>query len=627
MKILSTLTSVVVLLIASISVSAGIRPSFSLESSAWRATDIIIVTEDQKIDGVFKILETLKGDLQPGETITISEMEEFKNKEARLVDSGWLSGKEKGSPPEYVTCERMILFLRDATRIPKDEDEDTRAAPSNNSRWQPANPFGSEVKYSTVWIENGKAYWFMQLMNPGPSLLYSVRTTETELKSQVSHVLSTQASLNAALAIPDLKTRAEGLEPFAQDSLYLARKRTFAGLKECGEAALPVLRRMLSNELLSDYRADVIETFAAAGGSSAGPELTAWLERELQFWMKTGPTLRAGWWNGEGFESINAVEPLRTRYIVLHRAIKALGETRYVEASRVVREVGDLWRSLPQFSDDQVTTACDQVLRELAANNKGDKRPLPKYEVKFTGNKAFSSTVLREKLAEYFKAWDALESLEDIRYSDMFGYAETRLLDFILSQGYVNVGFNIARYSTEGGVLISIEIDEGRQYRLGKVTIEGAKLFSAEQIRARLTLREGELADAVAINKWLNKDVREAYNDAGYLYYSSDRDYEFSAKSKRDEPGTADLKVTINEGPQFKVGAIKFDGKTTIEAARLSAAVSLREGDLYTRKQLDDSIDELNKLGLSLDKKKDVTISPDHTASVVKIVIFLNKDR
>ena len=56
MKILYTLTSVVVLLIASISVSAGIRPSFSLEGSAWRATDIIIVAEDKKIDGVFKIL-------------------------------------------------------------------------------------------------------------------------------------------------------------------------------------------------------------------------------------------------------------------------------------------------------------------------------------------------------------------------------------------------------------------------------------------------------------------------------------------------------------------------------------------------------------------------------------------
>ena len=627
MKILYTLTSVVVLLIASISVSAGIRPSFFLEGSAWRATDIIIVTEDQQIDGVFKILETLKGDLHSGETITISEMEEFKNKEARLVDSGWFGGKEKGTSPEYVTCERMILFLRDATKIPKDENENEWEAASNTSRWQSANPFGSEVKYGTVWIEKGKAYWFIQMMNPGPSLLYSVRMTEAELRSQVSHVLSTQASLNAALTIPDLKTRAEGLEPFAHDSLYLVRQQAFAGLKECGEAALPVLRRMLNNELLSDYREDVIETFAAAGGRSAGPELTAWLERELEFWKKTGPTLQAGWWNGNGFESINAVEPLRTRFIVLKRAIESLGAIRYVEAELVVREVGDLWRSLPQLSADQVSSACDEVLREFGANRKDEKRPLPKYEVKFTGNKAFSSTVLREKLAEYVKAWDELENLEETRASDMFGYAQTRLLDFILSQGYVNAGFNSATYDTERGVLLSIEINEGEQYRLGKIKIEGAKLFSAEQIRARLTLREGEFADVVAISNWLGKDLRKAYSDAGYLDYGVDRDYEVSAKSKRDEPGTADLKVTIVEGPQFKVGAIKFDGKTTIEAARLSAAMSLREGDLYTRKQLDDSIAELNKLGLSLDKQKDVTISPDQTASVVKIVIFLNKDR
>lgn len=626
MKILYTLTAVIVLILASSPASAGLRPSFAPEGCAWRATDIVVVTEDQKIDGVFRILETLKGELQPGETISVPEMEEFKNKDARLVSSYWFGETEKSGPPEYVTGERMILFLRDATKIPADEAENDNGVTKNTARWQSANSFGDEVRYSTVWIEKGKVYWFVQVMNPGPSSLHRAGITEAEFRSVVAHVLSTQTSLNAALTILDLKTRAESLEPFVQDPIYPARVQAFDGLKDCGEAALPVLRRMLNNELLSEYQSNVIDAFAAAGGSSAGPDLTAWLERELEFWKKTGPTLQMSWWNGKGFESIDAVVPLRNRFIALNHAVLALGTIKYVEAEPVVRELNNLWRSLPHFYPDQVSSACEEVLRGFGTYRKGDKLPLPKYEVTFKGNKVFSSTVLREKFAEYVKAWDDLDDLEGIRDSDMFGYAQTRLTKFVYSQGYLHSQFSSERYSTERGEVVSITIEEGKQYRLGKVTIEGAKLFSVEQIRARLALREGELADGAALVDWLSKDVGDAYRDAGYFDYDYERDFDVNATSRQDNLEVTDVKVKIDEGPQFKVGSIKFDGKTAIDTTRLIAAMSLREGDIFTRKQLDDSIDELNKLGLSLDKK-DVTISPDHTKSLVKIVLLLNKDR
>jgi surface antigen-like variable number repeat protein len=631
---MKTVTSVLFVLIAVISVSAGIRPSFILEGSAWRATDIVVVTEDKQIDGVFKILETWKGDLKPGETITIPEMEEFKSKEARLIHS-WDWVQQKADPAEYVTCERMILFLRDAQKIPEGEDEDDRSAgvEKSTSRWQSANPMGDEVKYSTVWIENGKLHWFVQIINPGPSLLVPVKTTEAELKSEVSHVLNTQNNLNAALAVPDLKTRAEGLEPFAQDSLSFARRRAFAGLTECGEAALPVLRRMLDNELLSQYRGDVIQSFAKAGGRSVGPELTAWLEKELQFWKKTGPTLQVGWWNGAGFgeiqsDAIKAVDPLRDRYGVMYHAIYALGETRYTGAERVLNELNDFWRSLPQLYElSQMSEACDEVLRNLGSNRKGGEHPIPKYEVVFSGNKAFSSTLLREKMAEYVKAYDEVEELEDSYGSDMFDYAQSRLMDFIASQGYLNVRFSGERGGSERGERILMRIDEGKQYRLGKIQIEGAKLFSPDQIRAKLNLREGEIADGEAIHNWMYKDLEKTYHDLGYLQCEVEQDYEYRAKSKGQDLGIADLKLTIDEGPQYKIGSIKFEGKTKVQADQLSAAMLLREGEAFSQKQLDDSIDELNKLGLNLDRRKDVSVDKDKTQPLVDIVIFLNKDR
>jgi hypothetical protein len=172
MKIVHALTALLCLLIVSSSASAGIRLSFFLEASSWRATDIVVVAEEEQIDGVMKVLETLNGDLKPGQVISIPELAEFKTKEARLIHTPW----ERGGSSAYVTGARMILFLRDATTTPADADEDESPGgetKSPSSRWKTAGLMGHEIKYSTVWIEKGKTYCFSQVINPGPSLLVS----------------------------------------------------------------------------------------------------------------------------------------------------------------------------------------------------------------------------------------------------------------------------------------------------------------------------------------------------------------------------------------------------------------------------------------------------------------------
>lgn len=67
-----------------VSVLAGIRPSFMPEESSWRATDIVVVTEGKEIDGVVQVIETWKGELKPGSTLTIPELAEFKAKRCAI---------------------------------------------------------------------------------------------------------------------------------------------------------------------------------------------------------------------------------------------------------------------------------------------------------------------------------------------------------------------------------------------------------------------------------------------------------------------------------------------------------------------------------------------------------------
>ena len=99
----------------------------------------------------------------------------------------------------------------------------------------------------------------------------------------------------------------------------------------------------------------------------------------------------------------------------------------------------------------------------------------------------------------------------------------------------------------------------------------------------------------------------------------------FRRESQRGDAEVLDINVKIDERVQYRVEAIQFQGKTTIPKNQLSRVMSLREGDIFSEKRLDDSIVELNKLGFSLDKDKDVGVSEDHARERVTIKIILDK--
>jgi hypothetical protein len=631
-----------IILVACASAVAGIRPSFMPEESSWRATDIVVVTEGKDIDGVVQVIESWKGDLKPGSTLTIPELAEFKTKDARLIDN-W-SWNNNARPSEFVTGDRMILFLRDRNKIPaltsEDEDERNTTADSEEkaSRWSGANPMGREVRYSTVWIERDKVFCFIQMMNPGPSMLSSTRMTEGGLRNLAADVISEQAALNNAAAITDPIRRAECLQPFIHSSIFLAREAAFLNLTRCGPAAMSVLREELNNQLNRNIQGDVVEALAKGGGRAAGPDLTAFLTKELEFWKQTAPNLEPGWWNGKGFgaeqmEAIKAVEPLRDRWNALLHTIYALRAIRYAESEEVVADLSDLWRSLPQMNGDQVGQACDDYRRALGSKRQATRRlRLPQYEIHFRGNKVFSSEELTRKMEESLAQYDQLDKDYQLDIGGgIFDYAVRQVCVFIWNQGYLDADFKTDRSTSTRGEIITLNVDEGKRYRIGEIRIEGGKRLSTDRIRAMLPLRTGDIADGEIIDKWVN-ELEESYHDLGYLQYSADIQHEARSNSKdgtlaRDGLAIADFKLTISEGPQFVVEAVRFGGKCTVPEEQLRGAISLHSGDKFNQESLDASIKKLNQqFGLSLDHERDVELSMNDTISRVTIVIFLDQN-
>jgi hypothetical protein len=322
----------------------------------------VIATEGEEIDGKLTVLESWRGDLRPGVAISIPELASFKSKSSREIKTDTF-GLKSDEPKRYVTGSRMILFLKK-----KDQSSETSTNSPNNSQtsdhWDPAAREGINV--SVLWIEVDQCFAFIQVMNPGDSILTHYEFSEKEIRDRAFEVMHLQETENAAVSIENESMRAEALAPFALSQLYYARDLAFAELQKCGKAALPVLRRMLGDQTFLKVHSEVIKSLAAAGGDEVADELIAIVTEELGFWIETGPRLRHGWWN-----DINKpeTEVLRNRYSKVLEALYSLRKLKVASCKEVVTEFRDFWRSLPQLDDksglNQMSDECDKILRAL----------------------------------------------------------------------------------------------------------------------------------------------------------------------------------------------------------------------------------------------------------------------
>lgn len=347
---------------------AGIRPSFDPEHAAWNASDIIVVSATPR-GGVFTVLETLKGKLEPGTEINIPELAPKRNAKPISKYSfdavGYRETDLNVRVPKQVTGTRMLLFL---SRLYKSEENGAAAG----MRWWPASG-GDDVKSSTVWIDAGRAYCFIQKMNPGASGLSRCWMDEAKLRARLLEVINTQRKLFDLTIQNDMRLRAEALSQYIKsdlhrdraDRIWEARDFALGELAKCGPAGLPIIREMLNDETLLTASADFVDAFVEVGGT--GPELTAMLRRELEFWKSIGPTLTPGWWNDCSNDNCTDDSRLRNRYTQTLHMVSGLRRMRFVGGIQAASELRDFWRSLPQLDQhgalDQMARECDEYIR------------------------------------------------------------------------------------------------------------------------------------------------------------------------------------------------------------------------------------------------------------------------
>jgi outer membrane protein insertion porin family len=155
---------------------------------------------------------------------------------------------------------------------------------------------------------------------------------------------------------------------------------------------------------------------------------------------------------------------------------------------------------------------------------------------------------------------------------------------------------------------ITMVVDEDQRYYLGKFTFNGMKLFRTPDLIARSVfgMGSGDVFSTEKLQKGL-ENLRKLYGNFGYIDFVPEPD-------PQPVPGTnkVDLVINVDEGKQFFVRRIDFQGNTTTRDKVIRRELLIDEGDLFSNQLWETSILRLNQLGYF------ETLKPEDAADIKK---------
>jgi outer membrane protein insertion porin family len=157
-----------------------------------------------------------------------------------------------------------------------------------------------------------------------------------------------------------------------------------------------------------------------------------------------------------------------------------------------------------------------------------------------------------------------------------------------------HAGAHIPLLQSKSGkaVDITMPIEEGEKYTLGGITFKNNKAVgNTKALRSIFPIKDGEVFSKEKVGKGL-ENLRKAYGEQGYINFTSIPETRFD-----DEKKLIFLDIDVDEGKQFYVRRIEFQGNTTTRDKVIRREVALEEGNIYNSRLWELSLLRLNQLG------------------------------
>ena len=214
--------------------------------------------------------------------------------------------------------------------------------------------------------------------------------------------------------------------------------------------------------------------------------------------------------------------------------------------------------------------------------------------VNFVGNRAIPDAELRDVISTREGSLLSILTSAGTYREDVFQRDLLLLQAHYWDHGYVQV--KVANPLVElspdkQSMYITISVDEGPQYRLGKVDVVGDLLAPREVFLSRVTVKTGEIFNRSKLSDDLQK-LTDYYKDRGYAYVNATPSTPVNEKTR-----TVDVLFEIQKGPLVTFDRINIRGNTKTRDKVIRRELRIIEGDTYNQTLIDVSKRRVTALG------------------------------
>jgi outer membrane protein insertion porin family len=215
-------------------------------------------------------------------------------------------------------------------------------------------------------------------------------------------------------------------------------------------------------------------------------------------------------------------------------------------------------------------------------------------DIAFAGNSAFSQVKLRGVVKTGISNPLSFLLDNDIYDADRIENDQDLVRRFYLAHGYPDVRVSsAARYDAgKNGAVVTFKIDEGLQYRFGKVGIEShLKTVDGSVLRDNLRTQSGDIYDADAVTKSVEA-LAIALARGGEPFASVVPRIERHAGRR-----IVDVSYRIEQGKRVYIERIQIHGNSKTRDEVIRREFDVGEGDAYNRALVDRGERHLKALG------------------------------
>jgi outer membrane protein insertion porin family len=211
--------------------------------------------------------------------------------------------------------------------------------------------------------------------------------------------------------------------------------------------------------------------------------------------------------------------------------------------------------------------------------------------IQFEGNTKFSDKVLRKQMKTKGKTLYSFIDKSGRLDETQLEQDINAVREWYQDHGYIDVEVKeVRRERPKGKLNIVVVLEEGPQYRVGKIKITGEKVATEERIRALMKMKEGGVYSPKQIRED-SKKIADGYGSGGYV------DLQVMPQGVPAGGGTIDVHYTIQEGGPSFVQRINIIGNTRTKDKVIRREVLISPGDILNSVRVETTKKRLDNLG------------------------------